>query len=223
MALIIVNLWAKIYLEENMYLWVLFGTMISFILLFISPWYYTKRGLLLFGLLFISDGIFIFLEDPIFNALMFLVKTATYLTLVWIVINKLKNLNTNLFQKIVFALAVLLNIFLLHNLLEMMPVGEHTLLFDFLFSLYGFSIIICVSAAVSFSNRYTNKASIFFLGAVLSLVFSDLTYFIAFILGFNEFYFVDRIFNIVGIALLLQFMRKYRTETLARSNAHMEE
>jgi len=206
-----------------MYLWILFGTMLSFILLYLSPYYYNKRGLLIFSLLFISDAILIFFEDPIFNALMFLVKTASYLALVWMVLNKLKNLYTNSFQKIVFALAVLLNIFLLHNLLEMMPVGEHTLFFDILFSLYGFSIIICVSAAVSFSNRYTNKASIFFLGAVLSLVFSDLTYFIAFILGFNEFYFVDRTFNIVGIALLLQFMRVYRKETMVRTNAHMEE
>lgn len=217
-ALVIVNLWARIYFEESMYLWILFGTMLSFSLLFISPWYYNKRGLLPFGLLFISDGIFIFLEDPIFNALMFLVKTGIYTGFIWMVLTRLKNLKTNLFQKFVFTLAVILNIFLLHNLLEMMPIGEYTLLFDFLFYLYGVSIILCVTAAVSYSNRYANKSSIFFLVAVLSLVLSDLTYFIAFILGFDEFYIVDRAFNILGIALLLEFFRLDRKPRIHRSS-----
>lgn len=217
-ALVIINLGAKIYLEESMYLWILFGTMISFSLLFISPWYYNNRGLLLFGLLFISDGIFIFLEDPIFNALMFLVKTGIYSGLIWIVLKSLKNLESNLFQKIIFALAVILNVFLLHYLLEMMPVAEYTLLFNFMFYLYGFSIILCVTTAMSYNNRYADKSSIFFLGAVLSLVLSDLTYFIAFILGFDVFFLVDRTFNIVGIALLLQFFRLDIKERIVRSN-----
>lgn len=217
-ALVIINLGAKIYLEESGYLWILFGTMISFSLLFISPWYYNNRGMLLFGLLFISDGIFIFLEDPIFNALMFLVKTGIYLGLIWLVLKSLKNFESNLFQKIIFALAVILNVFLLHYLLQMMPVAEYTLLFNFMFYLYGFSIILCVTTAMSYNNRYADKSSIFFLGAVLSLVLSDLTYFIAFILGFDVFFLVDRTYNIVGIALLLQFFRLDIKKRIVRSN-----
>ncbi len=158
------------------------------------------------------------LEDPIFNALMFLVKTGIYSGLIWIVLKTLKILESNLFQKIIFALAVILNVFLLHYLLEMMPVAEYTLLFNFMLYLYGFSIILCVTTAMSYNNRYADKSSIFFLGAVLSLVLSDLTYFIAFILGFDVFFLVDRTFNIVGIALLLQFFRLDIKERIVRSN-----
>jgi len=222
-ALIIVNLWSMVYLGDIVNRWILFGTMLSFFLLFISPWYYNKRGLLLFVLLLISGALHIFYEDPIFNALMFLVKTASYLALVWIVLNKLKNLRTNLFQKIGFTLAVLLNIFLLYNIVEMVPAGEYYLFFEFLFYFFGLAVIICVSAAVSYSNRYANRPSIFFLTAVLCLVFSDLTYFIGFNLNFHEFFFANRIFIFLGIGALLHFMYLDRTKTIERHNGLIEE
>jgi len=221
-TLIIINIWSMIYLEGFIYYWILFGIMTSFFLLFISPWYYNKRGLFLFVLLFISDAILIFFEDPIFNVLMFLVKTASYLVLVGIVLNKLRNLRTNLFQKIVFTIAVLLNIFLLYSIVEMMPVDEYSLFFDFLFYIYGLAIIICVSAAVSYSNRYASRPSIFFLTAVLCLVLSDLNYFIGFILDFSEFFYADRVFNILGIGALLHFLH---LERLGREDirSHLDE
>jgi hypothetical protein len=210
-ALIIVNLWSMLSLEEIVNRWILFGTMLSFFFLFISPWYYNKRGLLLFVLLLLSDALLIFYEVPVFNALIFLVRIASYLALVWIVLNKLRNLRTNLFQKVSFAFAVLLNIFLLYSLVEMVPDGDYNYFFDFLFYLYGLSVIICVTAAVSYSNRYANRPSIFFLLAVLGLAFSDLTYFIGFNLSFHEFFFANRIFNILGIGALLHFMNLDRS------------
>lgn len=205
-AAIIINILSKIYLEGIVDRWMLFGTMLSFFLLFLSPWYYNKRGLLLFILLLISDALLIKFEVPIINALILTLRTASYLVLVWIIINKLRNLRTNLFQKISFTLAVLLNIFLLYTLVEMIPEGDYYSFFEFLFYFYGLSVIICVSAAVSYSNRYANRPSIFFLFAVLGLVFSDLTYFISSNLNFTEFFIVDRIFNILGIGALLHFM-----------------
>ncbi|WP_010228857.1 hypothetical protein [Gillisia marina] len=138
------------------------------------------------------------------------------------VINKLKNLITNLFQKMVFTIAVLLNIFLLYSLVEMMPAGKYSLFFDFLFYVYGLSIIICVTTAVSYSNRYASKPSIFFLTAVLCLVFSDLTYFIGFILDFSEFFFADRIFNILGIGALIHFLNLNRLES-KDSGSHLDQ
>ena len=211
-ALVILNLWAMATLGDYVNRWMLFGTMSIFFLLFISPWYYNKRGLLLFILLLISDALLIQYEVPIFNALIFMVRTASYLVLVWIILRKLKNLRTNMFQKIMFTLAVLLNIFLLYTLVEMVPAGEFYQFFNFLFYCYGFAVIVCVSAAVSYSNRYANRPSIFFLAAVLGLVFSDLTYFIGFNLNFHEFFFADRIFNILGIGALLHYMYLDRSQ-----------
>lgn len=211
-VLIIVNLWSMVYCEDPVNRWILFGSMLSFFLLFVSPWYYNKRGLLVFVLLLISDALLINYEVPVFNALIFIVRTFSYLALVWIIFKKIKNLRTNLFQKLFFTLAILLNIFLLYTLVELVPAGEYYLFFDFLFYFYGVAVIICVSAAVSYSNRYANRPSIFFLFAVLGLVFSDLTYFIGFNLDFHEFFFVDRIFNILGVGALLHFMYLDRSQ-----------
>lgn len=211
-VLIIVNLWSMVYLEDPVTRWILFGSMLSFFLLFVSPWYYNKRGLLVFVLLLISDALLINYEVPVFNALIFIVRTFSYLALVWIILKKLKNLRTNLFQKLFFTLAILLNVFLLYTLVELVPAGGYYLFFDFLFYFYGVAVIICVSAAVSYSNRYANRPSIFFLFAVLGLVFSDLTYFIGFNLDFHEFFFVNRIFNILGVGSLLHFMYLDRSQ-----------
>jgi hypothetical protein len=123
----------------------------------------------------------------------------------------------NLIQKIVFTLALALNLYLLYTLVDMMPTGEYNLLFNAMFYLYGLAIIICVSAAVSYSNRYANKPSIIFLAAVLCLVFSDLTYFIGFNLNFSEFFVADRIFNILGIALILHFMQNFSIQEETKS------
>lgn len=205
-VLIVLNLWFILNYDETVSRWVRFATMLSFFLLFISPWYLNKRGLLVFILLLISDGLLLNYEDPVFNAFIFIVRAAIFLSLIALVFGRLKKLETNLFQKIVFAVAIGLNMFLLYNLVIMVPAGHSYFLSEILFYFYGFSVIICVSAAVSFNNRHANLNSIFFLGSVLSLALSDLTYFIAFSLGFSEFFLVDIVLNFLGIALLLKFL-----------------
>jgi len=214
LTLIVINLWVMINLDEVVSRWVRFASMLIFFLLFISPLYYKKGGLLVFTLLLFSDGLLVNYEDPVINALIFILRAVIYLALIGLVYTRLKQLQTNLFQKIIFTIAIGMNLYLLYLLADMVPVGQSYSFIDVLFYLYGLAVIVCVTAAVSFSNRYANRASIFFLGAVLSLAFSDLTYFIAFNLGFSEFFMVDRVFNILGIAFLLQFMFLERLENI---------
>jgi len=221
--MIIANIWGMINYDDIFDRWIRFGTMGLYFLLFISPWFYNKKGLLIFVLFLISDGLLINYEDPVFNAFIFIIRGFSYLLLAGIVIKLLRDLKTNFFQKIVFTIAFLLNIFLLYSLVEMIPSGEQYSSFDFLFYFYGISIIACVTAAVSYSNRYANKPSLIFLGTILCLVFSDLSYFIGFYLNFSEFFIVDRIFNFLGIALLLHFMlifgetEKIKTDDLLKN------
>jgi hypothetical protein len=196
--------------------------MLSFFLLFNSSNYYNKRGLPVFILLLISDGLLINYENSINNALIFLFRAAIFLALFGLVFNRLRRLQTTLFQKLVFVVAIGLNIFLLYNLVEMVPPGQSYTFYDLLFYIYGVSVITCVSGAVSFSNRYANRTSIFFLGAVLALAFSDLTYFIAFQMGFSVFALVDIVFNILGLYFLLKFMILDRTENID-SRSHLND
>ena len=222
LILIVINLWVLINLDEMLSRWVRFASMLSLFLLFISPWYFNKRGLLVFTLLLISDGLLINFEKPIFNALIFIVRASIFLAFIGLVSNRLKQLHTNLFQKIVFTIAVGLNVFLLYILVDIVPASPSYTFFDILFYFYGISVIISVSAAVSFNNRYTNRASIFFLGTVLSLAFSDLAYFIAFNLNFPESSIAVIIFNLLGITFLLQFMFLERLEN-KESTSHLDD
>lgn len=221
LIIIVINLWVIVNLDEMVSRWVRFGSMFSFFLLFLSPWYFTKRGLLVFILLLISDGLLINYENSVFNALIFIVRAAIFLSLFLLVFGRLKRLQTNLFQKIVFIIAIVLNVFLLYNLVEMASKDQSYIFHDILFYLYGVSVITCVSAAVSYSNRYANRSSIFFLGSVLCFAFSDLTYFISFNLGFLEFSLVDIIFNFLGITFLINFMFLERLEN-KDDNIHLD-
>lgn len=208
----VINLWVIFDSGEMLSRLVRFASMFLFLLVFISPLYFYKRGLPVFILLLISDGLLINYEHTIFNAFIFLVRTFIFLALYALVFRKLRQLKTNFFQKIVFVVALVLNIFLLYSLVETAPIGEAYSLYDVLFYIYGVSVIICVCGAVSFSNRYANRSSIFFLGAVLGLALSDLTFFIAYNIGFLEFTYVDVIFNMLGVAFLLKFMELERMQ-----------
>ncbi|TXD92520.1 hypothetical protein [Gillisia hiemivivida] len=201
-----------IYLDDMVSRWMRLASMFAFFLLFLSPWYYNKQGLLVFTLLLISDVLLINFENPFFNALIFIVRASIFLAFIGLVLNRLKQLQTNLFQKIVFTIAIGLNVFLLYMLVTMVSASPSYTFYDILFYFYGISVIMSVSAAVSFSNRYTNRASIFFLGTVLSLAFSDLAYFIAYNLNLSEFFLADITFNLLGIAFLLKFMFLERLE-----------
>lgn len=212
--LIVINLWVIINLDEMVARWVRFASMFSFFLLFTSSCFYNKRGLPVFILFLISDALLINYEDTVFNALLFVFRSAIFLALLELIFDRIRKLQTNLFQKIVFIIAIGLNVYMLYNLVEMVPRGQSYAFYDFLFYFYGISVIVCVTGAVSFSNRYANRTSIFFLGSVLAIAFSDLTYFIAYNMGFIEFALVDIVFNILGIHFLLNFMFQEKLENM---------
>lgn len=211
-GLIILNIAAIVFFSQDVNRWMRFGNMILFFLLFLTPYYYNKKGLLVLFLFLICDTLLIYYESVIINALIFIIRSVSYLLLAGMVIRRVRKLKTNMLQKLIVIFAVALNIFLLYTLIEMVPSSKYYSIFDFLFYLYGFSVIVSVIIAVSYSNRYADKTSLFFLGAVLSLAFSDLTYFISVYLKFSEFYFADFVFNILGIALLLQFLLVDKTK-----------
>ncbi len=213
LGLIIVNLTTfMLYVSDDVNRWMRFGNMILFFLLFITPYYYNKKGLIVLILFLICDGLLIYYESAFVNALIFITRSVSYLLLAVMVVQRVRKLKTNLLQKLIFTFAVALNIFLLYSLIEMVPSSKYYTFIDFLFYIYGISVIVCVIIAVSYSNRYADKTSLFFLGAVLSLAFSDLTYFISVYLKFSDFYLAVIVFNILGIALVLQFLLVDKTK-----------
>lgn len=178
---------------------------------------FSKRVLLAFGLLLISDSLLFNYENSLANTVTFLLRISAYLMLVFTVAPELKNLKSTTFQRIMFFVVFILNLGMLFMLVDMVPAKFGYPFLNLLFYAYGISMITLVIAAISYSNRYSNKTSFYYTAATLCLVFSDITSFIAYYLEFYEFYFPDRIFYILGIAGLVKF------STFARSHAAVTE
>jgi len=208
-AIVLVLLVANCYIifeyDQELSRWARLVSTGIFLLILLWQKTYSKRMLSVFFLLLISDLLLFYYEHSIVNAATFLTRISAYTLLVFVVVPELKNLKTNIFQKFIFIVVFILNLGMLYMLVDMVP-GQFVYPgLNLLFYAYGISMIMMVIAAISYSNRYSDRISFFFTAATLCLVFSDITSFIAYYLEFSEFYFPDRFFYIFGIAGLVKF------------------
>lgn len=188
-----------------------FASMFFFFLIALGPKYFKGSALVIFFAFVINDFLLIYFESSFNQNLVLFIRLCAYLLLARLVQPYLKKVKVEIFQGVIFGVVLILNLILLYNLNDSINAGEDsTFLDELLLYGYGTAIIISVTIAFTFYNRYTDKTSIFFLIAVMALVMSDFTYFIGFYLGFREFYYLDRAFNIVAIGVLLHFLFLYK-------------
>lgn len=184
-----------------------FISMVLFFALFLSPRYYKKSALIIFAVFVFNDLLLIYYEDFINQNIVLFIRLFADLLMARLVLPYLKKIKVEFFEGILFGVILILNLLLLYNIQDSINSGQNTgWLGELLVYGYGTAAIISVSAAFTFYSRYFDKASIFFLLAVIGLVMSDLTYFIGFYLEFFEFYYLDRVFNILAIGFLLHFL-----------------
>lgn len=205
LVLLVMNTWAILAPALLYYRLLRLVSTLTFLLFLSFQKEHSKKLQGVLSLLLCSDILFIFYDHPVFQAFTFILRIFTYLLVIYLIREEIRGLKTNLFQKIIFFGALSLNLFMLSALQDMIPQAFDSWILDVLFYIYGFSIIFMVIAAVSYSNRFANKASFYFMMAVLSFTFSDITSFIAYYLGFSEFYFADRLFYVAGLAGLIVF------------------
>lgn len=185
--------------------WARLFTTIAFLLILFLKENSGKKIIAVFTLLLSSDILLFVYETALGNAGTFLLRIAAYLMIIYLVVPELRNLKANIFQRLIFLVVFSLNFGMLYMLVDMIPPKFEYSFSNFLFYIYGISMMLMVIAAVSYSNRFSNKISFYYTAAVLCLVFSDITSFIAYYLGFSEFYYPDRIFYIIGVAALVKF------------------
>ena len=177
------------------------GRLISTFLVFlILIWKHRSEKLLLSAilLLLMSDVLLLNYENMYINTATFLLRIAAYSTIVLVIFPEIKTLKMSIIQKVVFAIVFSLNIAMLYVLVDMIPEKYDYPHLNFLFYIYG-------SAAISYSNIYSDATAFFFTAGALCLVFSDIMSFIAYYLEFYEFYYPDRFFYILGIISLVKF------------------
>lgn len=188
-----------------------FASMFFFFLIALGPKYFKGSALVIFFAFVINDFLLIYFESSFNQNLVLFIRLCAYLLLARLVWPYLKKIKVEKFQGVVFGVILIFNLLLTYYLNDSIN-GESDsgYLENLLFYGYSISIILSVSIAFTFYNRYTDKTSVFFVIAVMALVMSDFTYFIGFYLGFREFYYLDRAFNIVAIGVLLHFLFLYK-------------
>lgn len=218
---LILPIFTILLLVVNLLVLGLFGDHISSIVRFVSmalffgmslrAQYFKRSALILFSAFVINDFLLIYFDSSFSQNLVLFIRMCAYLLLARMVMPYLKKIKLEKFQIIIFSVVLILNIILLHQLNDSINPGDEASIWEeILLYGYGTSIIISVSVAFTFYNRYTDNTSIFFLIALLALVMSDFTYFIGFYLGFSEFFYLDRAFNIAAIGVLLHFIYLYK-------------
>ncbi|MBZ9630774.1 hypothetical protein LB465_08280 [Salegentibacter sp. LM13S] len=156
----------------------------------------------------ICDVSLLFYENEIFNFITFIARSLTFFLLVWIVFPKIRAIKYNLLELFIGLFVISVNIYLLFELLAMVPEAH---LYDYFVPAYlGFTILtmILVGAAITYNNRYSNKKSLYFLLAALFMALSDVNFFIAFYLEIPGFYYPDRFLHIFSLGLILLFWIK---------------
>lgn len=166
---------------------------------------FEKRMLQIFILLVLSDVMLFYYENHLVNTATFIVRIIAYVGIITLVFPELKNIRTNVLQKFFFIGIFGVNLGMLLLLVEMIPDKYRYPMLDSLFYCYGISMMILISVAVTYNNRFSDKRSIFYAAAAICLVFSDITSFIAYYLEFEEFYVPDRVFYLLGLSALLKF------------------
>ncbi len=203
-------------LYENRWLRII-GTSILFIIFAIGAKKKEPFLIIAFSLLLISDFLLIKYEVPWIKKITFSLVLLAYLSLIKHIRPYVRNLETNNFQKGIFVGILGINIVMLYLLIDMVGDKWDDAWHIYLFYLYGMSMIFMVIMGFSYSNRYSNKSSFYFLWAVLGFVISDISGFMAYYLGVGEFYYPDRLFYIIGLLCLIKFSRIDKNKEMLQS------
>jgi len=156
----------------------------------------------------ICDISLVFYENQIFNFITFIGRSVTFLLLILIVAPKIRAIKYSFFELLIGLFVIVVNIFLLFELLDMVPEAHF---YDYFEPAYlGFTILtmVLVGTAFTYNNRFTNTKSSYFLLATLFMALSDINFFIAFYLDFPVFYYPDRFLHILGLGMILLFWIK---------------
>ncbi|RKS45058.1 hypothetical protein BC962_2733 [Gillisia mitskevichiae] len=193
------------------------GTLILFSIFLVGV--KRKEPFLILGFtsLLVSDILLLKYEIPWVKKLTFVIVIIAYLSFMNHIRPYVKNLEATVVQKVLFVGVLGINIVMLYLLIDMAGTKWDDSWHIFLFYVYGIAMIAMVILGFSYSNRYSNKSSFYFLWAVLGLVISDISGFMSYYLNVEEFFFPDRMFYIIGLLCLVKFSRMDKNRDMLES------
>ena len=206
--LIITNFVAIYYLDQHIDRWFRFGATLILSLYFITKFLKGYKLLIVFLLMTLCDGFLVFYEIPFFKNAIYLTRIIAYLFLILQVAPMLKNLKINLGTIVIAAFTLFLDVYLLDEMADSLPAQDKNLTFLILFYSLGIISLAFVAVSLSFLFRFSSKKALLLVIVSLGFVLSDIFYYNAYYLDFEEFYYLDRLCNICGIGALFLFSRE---------------
>jgi len=188
----------------------LFSISCYFMIFWAYKGFRNKHILYVFILLILADIFNLCYEYDIFNKLISAIKISAYLILVKSILKKLK-----LFKKrkpiwfIFIGVFVSLNLLLLYQVVWETSNKMNDNLQLLLFMIYGIVLIAASMISAYYDFIYHTKRSLYFFYFTFTLVFSDVSWFIAYFLELPFFYYIETILYLISIYFIL----KYAVET----------
>ncbi len=209
LIMIVANVLAIYYLDPITDRWFRLLATVVFFLIFLFKYNTDKRLLIAFFLLTLCDGLLIFYEDSIVRYIIYVVRISAYLAIINFLYPYLSRLRLNFITFIITTFIIALDIYMLHDMAIYIPGYRVDTLFTILFYTMGLVSLALVATCISYLNRYADTKGFLLVVISICLVLSDLTFYNAYYLDFDVFYYADRIVNIIGIALLVVFAKKW--------------
>lgn len=208
--LVIANLLAIYYLDQSVERWFRFGATFIVLLIYLLKYLTRSRLLIIFLLLAICDALLVFYEIPPFKEIIYTVRILAYLNLILLVTPHLKKLRFNFFTLIIVLFVVSIDLYLLYEMANSLILNDNDYLFLFLFYLLGLMSLSLVGVCISYLNRYANKKAFLLVIVAFGFVMSDIFFYNAYYLDFEQFFYLDRLANILGLGALLFYGRELK-------------
>lgn len=212
-GLVLANFFAIYFLDEEIDRWFRFGATLIFLLVYTFKCFSRFELLLVFLLISICDACLVFYEEAVFRNLVYLCRIFAYITIIGLLAKNLSRLEFSYFSVSVGAFVVSIDIYLIHEMAEVLPKNDQTPFFLGLFYGLGIFSLILVATCLSYFFRFANKRAFYILLTSFSFVLSDIFYYNAHYLNFGSFHYFDRLTNIIGMAALVLFSREMLKRT----------
>ena len=165
---------------------------------------FKKRSLLIAFLLFVLSDVFILdYESTVYNRLTFITTILGYIFISIHIFPKIKIIKTSNWLFFIFTAILVANTFMLQEIIGMIAIIDRV--HELLFYVYGIAMIVMLLFVTNYNFRYHSLQSTISMYFVLGFVLSDVFAVLAYYLGFEFFYFPDRIFYLLGSAMLVWY------------------
>lgn len=225
--LILINFLLLSAFEPEIHRWGRIISTLSLMAFFLKDFRRKKYLLLTILTLFLTADVFALnYQDVFMQQAFFVLQSLAYLLLLVRIGKYLIKPKLRLYQKLYFSVVVLLNFAFVILIGGILAEEVQNFMLQITFYVYGISAVFFISGGILYYERFPNYLSTAFLLAVAGLVLSNLMGFSAHFLGFSEFFYIDRLFYVIGIAGLVAYSYYFdmlQTSTSAEKPGRTEE